>query len=99
MGAAIAACVVAVVGAAAKADGDKKAANAASNQALATHNSNQAAMIARAYSQSIKATTADPSMFFDAARSGGMVEGTGGGMGGGGLGNRAVTGQQGPGYA
>jgi hypothetical protein len=66
---------------------------------VATQNSNQAAMIAKAYGSAMRATTADPSMFFDAARSGGMVEGTGGGMGGGGLGNRAVTGQQGPGYA
>jgi len=83
--------VVAVAGAAAKANSDKKAADSASAQAMATHSSNQAAQIARAYSSSIKATTPDPSAMFDMARSGGMMTGTGGGMGGGGLGNRAVS--------
>jgi hypothetical protein len=86
----IIAAVVAVAGAAAKAGSDKKAADATSAQAMATHSSNQAAQISRAYAGSIRATTANPSAFFDAARAGGMTDGSGGGMGGGGLGSRAV---------
>ena len=53
----IVAAVVAVAGAASKADSDKKAAKGASDQAMATHNSNQAAQIARAYAGSMRATT------------------------------------------
>jgi hypothetical protein len=95
----IAAACIAVLGAAKKSKDEKDSADAASAQAMATHAQNQAAMIARAYAGSIRMTTADPSMMFDAARGGGMITGTGGGMGGGGLGNQAISGQSGAGMA
>lgn len=90
----IVAAVVAVAGAKTKSDAEKRAAGAASTQAMATHASNQSALIARAYTQSMQASAPNANSF-DAARAGlapGPGAGSGGGMGGGGLGNAAVMG-------
>jgi negative regulator of sigma E activity len=65
----IAAACIAVISAVSKANADKKAADEASAQAIATQQANQAAQIARAYGSSMRAMS-DPSAMYDAARSG-----------------------------